>query len=433
MITRMAMQTNMQRDNLDIAVIGAGVAGVTAAFLLQQRHRVCLYERNDYVGGHTHTVVIPDGPDAGTPVDTGFIVLNDRTYPLFNRLLKRLRVEIQPSDMSFSYYSVRSHFQYASRNLSALFAQRRNLVNPAHVYMLLEILRFNLTVRRALRLGHLKHLTLGDFLRQTVMSRRFRERYIVPMAAAIWSSPDLDVMAFPMETFARFFENHGLLSPRDQPQWYYVKGGSHTYVQAFCQRFKGAIHTHLPMAGLRRDTAGVDVRLPDGTRRRHDIAVVATHADEALALLEDPSPAEQKLLGAWGYSCNRVVLHTDAGWMPPNRRAWASWNYVRHPAADDRSPVTLTYHMNRLQRLHTQKPYFVTLNPPDLIAAGKTVATFDYQHPMYTFASLATQPHLPDLNGRRRTYFCGSYHGYGFHEDAVRSAVAVSAALGGEL
>lgn len=423
----------MLRDKLDIAVIGAGVAGVTAAFLLQERHRVRLYERNDYVGGHTHTVVIPDGPDAGTPVDTGFIVLNDRTYPLFNRLLEKLAVEIRPSDMSFSYCSQRNGFQYASRSLNALFAQRRNLVNPAHVYMLLEILRFNRTVRHNLREGHLKHLTLGDFLRQTQMSRRFRDRYIVPMAAAIWSSPDVDVMDFPMETFARFFENHGLLSPGDQPQWYYVGGGSHTYVQAFRRRFEGTIHTRLPIAGLKRDAAGVDVRLPDGTRRRHDVAILAAHADEALALLEDPSPDEQKLLGAWGYSRNRVVLHTDASWMPPNRRAWASWNYFRHAAADGRGPVTLTYHMNRLQQLNTQKPYFVTLNPPGPIAPASTVAVFDYQHPMYSFASLATQPDLPGLNGHRRTYFCGSYHGYGFHEDAVRSAVAVAAALGGEL
>ncbi len=423
----------MRRTNLDIAVIGAGVAGVTAAFLLKQRHRVCLYERNDYVGGHTHTVVIPDGPDAGTPVDTGFIVLNDRTYPLFNRLLKKLKVTIRPSDMSFSYYSERSQLQYASRSLDALFAQRRNLVNPAHAYMLLEILRFNLTVRRALRQGRLRNLTLGDFLRRIRMSRRFRERYIIPMAAAIWSSPDADVMAFPMETFARFFENHGLLSPANQPQWYYVQGGSHTYIKAFQNRFEGRIRTSLPAVGLRRDETGVVLTLSDGRQHTHDLAVVATHADEALALLEDPSPQEQRMLGAWRYSRNRVVLHTDAGWMPPNRRAWASWNYFRRAAGGGGSPVTLTYHMNRLQCLQTQHQYFVTLNPPVPIASAKTAALFDYHHPMYTFASLATQPDLPGLNGRRRTYFCGSYHGYGFHEDAVRSAVAVAAALGCEL
>ncbi len=421
-------------DNiLDIAVIGAGVAGITAAFLLQQRHRVSLYEHNDYVGGHTHTIVIPDGPDAGPPVDTGFIVLNDRTYPLFNRLLQRLGVEICKSDMSFSYYSARRGFQYASRSLNTLFAQRRNLVNPAHLCMLMEILRFNHTTRRRLHDGSLRKMTLGAYLRRMRMTRPFRDRYIVPMAAAIWSSPDADIMDFPMETFARFFDNHGLLSVSDQPQWYYVRGGSHTYVQAFQRRFGGEIHTGTAIAGLKRDTTGVALRFPDGSARRHDIAVVATHADEALALLEDPSGEERRLLGPWRYSRNQVVLHTDAGWMPPNRRAWASWNYQRQSIAERRTPVVLTYHMNRLQRLRVQKQYFVTLNPPHPIAPQATVATFNYDHPMYTVASMATQAELPNLNGRRRTYYCGSYRGYGFHEDAVRAAVAVAAALGEHL
>jgi predicted NAD/FAD-binding protein len=423
----------MQTDNLKIAVIGGGVAGITAAFLLQEHHRVSLYEGNDYVGGHTHTVVIPDGPDRGTPVDTGFIVLNDRTYPLFNRLLTRLEVEIRPSDMSFSYYSEASGFQFASQSLKALFAQRRNLANPVHLYMLLEILRFNRAARRGLRQGALQDLTLGHFLGRMKMSRAFRRRYILPMAAAIWSSPDEDVMDFPMATFARFFENHGLLTVSNQPQWYYVAGGSHTYVEAFRRVFRGKIHTRMPVAGLQRDDTGVTLRLADGRTHRHDVAIVATHADEAFALLDDPSAEEERLLGPWRYSANRVILHTDPGWMPPNRRAWASWNYYRAAAGHGGAPITLTYHMNRLQDLQTRRPYFVTLNPPAPIAARSTVAAFDYHHPMYTFASLTTQADLPSLNGRRRTYFCGSYHGYGFHEDAVRAAVAAAAALGGRL
>jgi len=423
----------MQKDNLDIAVIGGGVAGITAAFLLQQRHRVTLYEKNDYIGGHTHTVVIPDGPDAGTPVDTGFIVLNDRTYPLFSRLLKRLAVEIRESDMSFSYFSERSGFHYASRSLDALFAQRINLVNPAHIYMLQEIIRFNWTTRRRLHNGTLKNLMMGDYLRQMKFSRRFRTRYIVPMAAAIWSSPDEDIMNFPMETFARFFDNHGLLTVSDQPRWYYVNGGSHTYVEAFRSVFTGEIHVDAPVRSLKRVERGVIVRLPDGTACTHDAAVVATHADQALRLLADPSEDETRLLGPWRYSRNQVVLHCDAGWMPPSRRAWASWNYIRKRSAANRSPVVLTYHMNRLQRLKTRKPYFVTLNPSHPIARKDTVAVFKYHHPMYSFESLATQPDLPRLNGRQRTYFCGSYWGYGFHEDAVRAAVGVAVDLGGRL
>jgi predicted NAD/FAD-binding protein len=423
----------MHKDNLDIAVVGAGVAGITAAFLLQARHRVTLYEKNDYLGGHTHTVVIPEGPDAGTPVDTGFIVLNDRTYPLLNRLLDKLAVKISPSDMSFSYFSESSGFHYASHSFNGLFAQRRNLSNPAHLYMLLEILRFNQAARRGLPRGALANLTLGDFLQRLKMSRRFRTRYIVPMAAAIWSAPDADIMHFPMETFARFFENHGLLSVRDQPQWYYVEGGSHTYVKAFRDRFRGTIHAGIAVRGIRRTASGVQVRLAGGMQQNHDLAIVAAHADEALGLLEDPSSDEKRLLGAWDYSRNQVVLHVDTDWMPTNRRAWASWNYRRQASADGRAPVTLTYHMNRLQHLRTRKPYFVTLNPPRPIAAEATVARFEYHHPTYTFASMATQPELPRLNGARRTYFCGSYWGYGFHEDAVHAAVEVAAALGGRL
>ncbi len=423
----------MHSNELDIAVVGAGVAGITAAFLLQPHHRVTLYEKNPYLGGHTHTIIIPAGPDAGTPVDTGFIVLNDRTYPLFNRLLQKLAVEIRPSDMSFSYLSEGSGLHYASHSLNGLFAQRRNLGNPGHLYMLLEILRFNRAARRGLGRGSLTNLTLGDFLQRLKMSRRFQTRYIVPMAAAIWSAPDAEIMDFPMETFARFFENHGLLSVSDQPQWYYVKGGSHTYVQAFRKAFQGTIHTATAVRGIKRNASRVKVRMADGTRQEHDLVIVAAHADEALGLLEDPSPDEKRLLGAWVYSRNQVVLHTDAGWMPPNRRAWASWNYRRQASADGRSPVTLTYHMNRLQHLETRRPYFVTLNPPRPIAAGATVARFEYHHPTYTFASLATQPELPRLNGARQIFFCGSYWGYGFHEDAVRAAVDVAAALGGRL
>ena len=423
----------MYSDNLDIAVVGAGVAGITAAFLLQPRHRVTLYEKNDYLGGHTHTVVIPEGPDAGTPVDTGFIVLNDRTYPLFNRLLRKLAVAIRPSDMSFSYTNANTGFQYASHSLNGLFAQRRNLVNPAHIYMLLEILRFNRAARQGLRRKSLGNLTLGDFLQRLKTSRRFRTRYIIPMAAAIWSAPDAQILDFPMETFARFFENHGLLSVNDQPQWYYVLGGSHTYVKAFRDTFRGTIHAGIAVRGIKRSASGVQLRMADGRRPHHDLAVVAAHADEALGLLEDPSADEQRLLGAWRYSRNQVVLHVDDGWMPPNRQAWASWNYRRQASADGRAPVTLTYHMNRLQHLQTRNPLFVTLNPPRSIAAQATVDRFEYHHPTYTFASMATQPELPRLNGRRRTFFCGSYWGYGFHEDAVRAAVDVAAALGGRL
>ena len=416
--------------NLNIAVIGGGVAGLTAAYLLQRRHHVTLYDKNDYIGGHTHTITIPNGPDAGVPVDTGFIVFNDRTYPLFMRLLKLLDVPRQASDMSFSYYCQASGFQYASRNIDSLFAQRNNLFDGGYLQMLLEILRFNRIARRELAADRLEIITLGRFLDRFRFSRRFRDQYIIPMAAAIWSSPDADAADFPMAAFARFFNHHGLLSIRDQPQWYVVRGGSHTYVKAFMKAFRGNLRPKCPVKGIRRSADAATVLLPDGQTQHYDHVVVAAHADEAYRLLTDPTEEEARLLGPWQYSTNQVVLHSDSGWMPSNRRAWASWNYLREANALARAPVILTYHMNRLQRLDTRCPYFVTLNPTRAIDDKHVVAHLTYAHPMFTFESLATQTRLERLNQGHRTSYCGSYFGYGFHEDAVRAAVNVAASFG---
>lgn len=418
---------------LDLAVIGGGVAGLTAAHLLQRRHRVTLYERRAALGGHTRTIDVPVGPDRGLPVDIGFIVFNHRTYPLFTRLLDQLGVPTRESDMSFSLDCRRSGLVYASHSVGGLFAQRRNLVRPAYLVMLLEILRFNRAARRDLRAGRLAGITLGAYLRAQRFRPFLRDHYIIPMAAAIWSSPDAEILDFPMETFARFFDNHGLLRVTDQPRWRFVAGGSRTYVAAFTQRFRGAVAAGAPVAGLLREADGVRVRLANGALRRHDGAVVATHADEALALLEDPSPEERRALAPWRYSANDVVLHTDPSWMPEERRAWASWNYRREAAQAPGAPLTLTYHMNRLQRLETPRPYFVTLNPTRPIPAARVIHRTRLTHPTYTFASLAAQERLPGLNGRRRTWFCGSYFGYGFHEDAVRAGVEVGRSFGIDL
>jgi len=423
------MGLNMS-DRLDVAVIGGGIAGISAANQLQTKHRVTLFEVNDYVGGHTNTLTIPTGLDAGTPVDTGFIVLNDRTYPVLNSFFNEMDVEIRKSDMSFSYYSERTGFQYASRNFSSLFAQRKNLLDPRHWKMLAEILRFNRSVENGLRNDGLHGLTLGQFLTRNGYSRRFQRHYVYPMVAAIWSAPDARVEAFPMLTFARFFHNHGLLSVSDQPQWYYVAGGSQSYVRAFLQRFNGKVQTRADIASIRRRANSVILRDANGHGRRFDRVFIATHADQALALLEDPSEDEKRLLGPWSYSVNETFLHTDTSWMPTNRRAWASWNFIREDGAGADAPVTLTYHMNRLQALDTKNEYLVTLNPFKPIAEEKIIAHITYTHPTFSFASLGTQQQLPGLNGLRNTYFCGSYFGYGFHEDAARSGVQAAAALG---
>ena len=414
-----------------IAVIGGGIAGITAAHLLQGSHEVTLYEKNDYVGGHTHTVTISDGPDAGLPVDTGFIVLNDRTYPILNRFFEALGVAIRKSDMSFSYCDETSGFQYASSNLNTLFAQRRNLMDPGYWSMLGEVLLFNRRVSRKLAGGTLENLTLGQFLQRFRFSKRFREQYLFPMVAAIWSAPDLEVDRFPMLTFARFFNNHGLLTVHNHPQWYYVAGGSHSYVKAFLKEFQGSVLTNTRPASIQRSGNGVQVILADGNAETFDKAVIATHADEALQLLADPSVEERRLLGAWRYSVNQTVLHTDLSWMPSNPNAWASWNVLRARRAQTDAPVTLTYYMNRLQQLPSRTPYLVTLNPFRPIAREAIIARMTYTHPIYTFDSLRTQSGLAQLNGVRNTYFCGSYFGYGFHEDGARSGVQVAAALGG--
>jgi len=424
------MATTASQKSLRIAVVGGGIAGITAAYLLQQAHHVSLFEKNDYVGGHTRTIVIADGPDAGTPVDTGFIVFNDRTYPILNRFLRRLNVAIDRSDMSFSYCCGQTGFQYASRSLDSLFAQRTRLLDPGYLAMLGQIVIFNGLVRGKLQRGELEGLTLGEFLRRYRFSTRFRMQYLFPMVAAIWSAPDVEVDRFPMVSFAHFFNNHGLLTLHQQPRWTYVAGGSHSYVQAFLRQFNGRVHTDAAIVSVARDTDGVTLQDNRGQTHRFDRVVIAAHADEALRLLVDPSPDERRLLSPWRYSSNQTYLHTDLRWMPSNRRAWASWNFFRSARADARAGVTLTYHMNRLQRLKTRRQYLVTLNPFAPIAPDRIVAQMTYTHPTFTFESMATQPDLPRLNGVRHTCFCGAYFGYGFHEDAARAGVQAAAALG---
>lgn len=412
-----------------MAVVGSGVAGLTTAWLLAPHHDVTMFERGDYAGGHTHTVTISDGPDAGTPVDTGFIVMNHRNYPLFSRLLERLGVALQDSDMSFSYACERTGFCWSGNGLDGLFAQRRNLVRPEFWGMLAGIAAFHRRARRDLAEGAVGGRTLAEYARHARVRADVLDRYLLPMGSAIWSAPLGAIARFPAEVFLRFFDNHGLLSFGGQPTWRTVVGGSHTYVQRIVAALPRGVRLREAVLGVRRRADRVDVRLADRTEA-FDHVVLATHADEAFALLDDPSPDERRLLGAWSYSRNHTVLHTDAGVLPPCRRAWSSWNYVREAAGGDDAPVSVTYHMNRLQRLRASREYCVTLNRRGGFAPGTVLAEFDYTHPEYTFASLATQSALRDLSGRARTWYCGSYFGWGFHEDAVRSGADVARGFG---
>ena len=419
----------MSEHPLNIAVVGGGVSGIVAAWLLSRRHQVTLFEKEPLLGGHTHTVTLPDGPDAGLGVDMGFIVFNDRTYPLFNLFLDQLGVGRKPTTMSFSYSDAGRGLHY-SGTLRGLFGNPRNLGNPAYWRMLAAILRFGRGAEDDLRAGRLADLTLGSYLELRGCPVELVRDYLTPMAAAIWSAPRSLVLEYPAEAFVTFFANHGLLSLTRRPQWYVIPGGSSSYVRAFEARFGGAVRTAAPVRGVARDPeGGVRVRLDSG-EEVFDTLVMACHADQTLRLLDDADRKEQRLLGAWRYNANDCVLHTDTSLLPPERRHWSAWNALHGPSVTDDAPVFVSYAMNILQRFEAARDYVVTLNAPEARRPEQPIQRQAWEHPLYDVASLASQRRLPELNGRRNTWFCGSYFGYGFHEDGVRSAVRVAADFG---
>ncbi len=423
----------MNDNNLKIAVVGGGVAGIVSAYLLQLKHRVTLLERNDYLGGHTNTIEIKDGPDKGLAVDTGFIVLNDVTYPLFRKFLSRLGVQTRNSEMSFGFQCKQTGLVYAGNNLNGLFAQRQNLVSPSFFRFLFEIGRFNKQACNDLDAGTIPPITLGEYLERGRFSSFMVDNYLLPMAAAIWSTPTFRAAGFPAEAFLHFFKNHGLLSFRNRPQWMTVVGGSYSYVKAFQKLFNGKIKLNAHIDKVFRQAGGVRLQFADGHSETFDRVVIATHADQALRLLGDPSNEEQRLLSPWEYQINHTVLHTDTALLPELRSAWSAWNFTRESFTSGARPVYVSYYMNLLQGFSADRHYCVTLNRQQDFRPGTVIAEFPYHHPQYSFASLGTQTELPNLNGVNNTWFCGSYFGYGFHEDAVRSAVAVGKDFGAEL
>jgi uncharacterized protein len=416
-----------------IAVIGGGVAGIVCSYLLQREHQVTLFEQNSYLGGHTNTIDIPNGPDAGTPVDTGFIVLNDQNYPNFHRFLSRLSVDVRYSCMSFGYFCEKTGFCYAGTDLNGLFAERRNIISPSFWSMLLEIWQFCQESLKALERGSLAGLSLGEFLAQGRHSKFFQDHYLLPISSAIWSAGDEKISEFPAEMFVRFFKNHGLLSIRNRPRWQTVVGGSQSYVRAFLKAYSGAVRLNSPVREVRRIADGVNVTCHNGEVEQFDKVVLASHADQTLKLMGDPSPAELEAFSAWTYSRNRTVLHTNAEILPPLKRAWASWNYRRVDQGDDPSSVMVTYHMNRLQGLNTAREYCVTLNPSREVPKSSIIREIEYTHPVYSRKSFDSQEKIRALNGTRNTYYCGAYLGSGFHEDAVSSALEVAKAFGQKL
>jgi predicted NAD/FAD-binding protein len=404
-----------------VAIIGGGISGLLAAYLLTPDHDITVFEANDYIGGHTHTVPVTLGEETYA-VDTGFIVFNDWTYPNFIKLLTRLGVASQPSSMSFSVRCERTGLEYNGTSLNTLFAQRRNLLRPSFHRMVRDILRFNRTAPALLQTEDLP-LTLGDYLVAQSYSREFIDHYLIPMGAAIWSADPQQIHCFPAQAFIRFFHNHGMLTVNHRPQWRAVRGGSWRYVEVLTHPFRDRIRLSSPVRSITRYPDRVEVTPQQGETERFDRAIVATHSDQALALLSDASDQEREILEAIPYQQNEVILHTDTSLLPRRRLAWASWNY--HIPREPRDQVAITYNMNILQNLPAPEPLCVTLNCDQAIDPEKVIRRFTYHHPVYTQAALAAQKRADHINGLNRTYFCGAYWGYGFHEDGVNSALAV--------
>ncbi|RPA38824.1 FAD-dependent oxidoreductase [Shewanella vesiculosa] len=412
----------------NIAVIGSGIAGLTSAHLLSREHSVTVFEANDYIGGHTATI---DVEVAGQQyaIDSGFIVFNDRTYPLFETLMAQLKIKSIPTEMSFSVNNALTGLEYNGHNLWSLFAQRRNLFRPSFYKFLGEIVRFNNGCKVIYEADKYPTASLGEYLDQQGFSAFFCEHYILPMGAAIWSASIDDMRGFSLRFFIRFFQHHGLLNINDRPQWYVLEGGSRSYIPALTAPFKDRIQLNSPVTGIKRSDDGVYVQVAKGEWQRFDDVVLSCHSDQALAMLTDATQDEIDVLGAMEYQNNEVVLHTDINLLPKRKAAWASWNYRldgKNQQDIAQRPASVTYNMNILQCLPASAPTFcVTLNQTALIDERKILRKFNYAHPVFNDASMKSQAKRSLINGKHNTYFAGAYWHNGFHEDGVRSAVEV--------
>lgn len=411
-----------------IAVIGSGIAGLAAAWLLARRYRVTLFEANDYVGGHSNTVdVMVDGIQA--PVDTGFLVFNDRTYPNLVALFRHLGVEVAESDMSFSVRVDEEHLEWAGSSLATVFAQKRNLVKPEFWRMLKDILRFNRESSEAIADDRCADMTVGEFLQTHRFSRAFRDWYLLPMSGAIWSCPTRQMLDYPAQTFFRFCHNHGLLQISDRPRWRTVRGGAREYVARMVAGI-GDVRLRCPVTAVRRDPRGVVIHEGSGRESCFGQAVLACHGDQALALLGDGDEHERRVLSQFRFQPNRAVLHTDTSLLPRTREAWSAWNYIAGGTSPDGRPVSVSYLLNRLQPLPFTRPVIVTLNPTHEPDPSTVLRCFDYSHPIFDRGAIESQAALASIQGRRGTWFCGAWTGYGFHEDGLRSGLRIANALG---
>ena len=412
-----------------VAVIGSGISGLAAAYYLSRRHEVSVFEKDSRLGGHTHTVTVESsrGPLA---VDTGFIVHNDRTYPNLVKLLAELGVATQPSDMSFGVACRQTGYEYSSRGLKGFFAQRANLARLSQHRLLWQILRFNREAPKLLHDPDVSTLTLGDVMQRGRFPALFRERYLYPMASAVWSMSTKAIEAFPALTLVRFFQNHGMLGVNTHPQWRVIRGGSMQYLAPIIAPYKDRIFTGADIHSIARDASGVTLRFLDRPSVSFDQVVFACHGNQVLPLLQNPSDAERDIMGRFTTSRNEVCLHTDSSWLPKRAQARAAWNYSL--GSEPGAPATLTYHMNRLQSLNVAEDYCVTLNPNGGIDPEKVLRRIEYYHPLYNSDAVQAQTRWSEISGANRTHFCGAYWAYGFHEDGLNSALRVARSLGVE-
>jgi len=412
-----------------IAVIGSGISGLSCAHYLSAQHEVSVFEASRQIGGHTATVDVKLGTRRYA-IDTGFIVFNDWTYPNFIALMDSLGVSSKPTSMGFSVRDETTGLEYSGTNINTLFAQRRNLLSWTFMTMVRDIMRFNRQSVADLDAGHVSDSqTLGEYLQANGYSEAFKRQYLTAMGSAIWSADCATILDFPLSFFLRFFRNHGLLSVNDRPQWRVIEGGSREYLRPLCQRFEQRIFTGCPVKRLQRQRAQVVLELADGRQLPFDQVVLATHSNQALAMLDEPSPAERDILGALPYQANDVVLHTDTRLLPRNRKTWSSWNYS---LGTGQERAVVTYNMNILQGIEAPETFCVTLNNTAAINPVKILGRFSYDHPVFSVAGIAAQQRWQEINGQRNTWYCGAYWHNGFHEDGVVSALRVANAINGQ-
>lgn len=417
---------------MKIAIVGSGISGLTAAHLLAPLHEVHLFESEERLGGHTHTHVI-ETSSGQYNIDTGFIVFNDRNYPNFTKLMDSLKIESQPSFMSFSVKSPTADLEYNGTTLNTLFCQRRNLLRPSFYRMIKDILRFNKEATKYF-LEHKEDpedgLTLETYLQRNGYSKEFTEYYIMPMGAAIWSASREEMKQFPLHFFVRFFHHHGMLTVDNRPQWRVLKGGSKSYLPKITERFKHNIHLSSPVISVTREEKSIKLQTPQ-QEFEFDQVIFASHADQTMKIFSNPNPLEKEIMSGFSYRPNDILLHTDVSVLPKRKLGYAAWNYYLPEKMKDR--VAVTYHMNILQSIKSPEAFLVSLNMDEYIDPKKVIKSIKYSHPVYNLDAVRSQKRWSEISGRDRIHFCGAYWANGFHEDGVKSGLRVAQMLGGEL